>query len=98
MTIRRIAVLLVTGAIAGCALYSEVSISPLLVPQTNVERGSDAASMLRKADYVRLIEFAPTYESRRNRSTQELLALGSAEVISGRYDAARRHLRAAIDL
>ena len=54
--------------------------------------------MLRKADYVRLVEFAPTYESKKNRSAQELLAVGSAEVISGRYDAARRHLRTAIDL
>src|SRR5437016_13458923 len=98
MTARRIAALLVTGLIAGCALYSDVSISPLLVPQTNVDRGSDANSMLRKADYVRLVEFAPTYESKRNRSAQELLAVGSAEVISGRYDPARRHLRAAIDL
>jgi hypothetical protein len=99
MTIRRIAVLLlVTGLIAGCALYSDVSISPLLVPQTNVDRGSDATSMLRKADYVRLIEFAPTYESKRNHSAQDLLAIGSAEVISGRYDPARRHLRTAIDL
>jgi hypothetical protein len=98
MTARRIAALLVTGLIAGCALYSDVSITPLLVPQTNIDRGSDAASMLRKADYVRLIEFAPTYESKRNRTAQELLAVGSAEVISGRYDGARRHLRAAIDL
>ena len=98
MTARRIAVLLVTGLIAGCSLYSDVSISPLLVPQMNVDRGSDAQSMLRKADYVRLIEFAPTYESKRNRTAQELLAVGSAEVISGRYDGARRHLRAAIDL
>jgi hypothetical protein len=98
MTARRIFSLLVIALVAGCALYSDVSISPLLVPQTNVERGSDAASMLRKADYVRLIEFAPTYESKKNRTAQELLAVGSAEVISGRYDAARRHLRTAIDL
>lgn len=98
MTCRRLAVLLATGLVAGCSLYSDVSISPLLVPQTNVDRGSDATSMLRKADYVRLIEFAPTYETKRNRTAQELLAVGAAEVIAGRYDGARRHLRAAIDL
>jgi hypothetical protein len=98
MTVRRLAALLVTALVAGCALYSDVSISPLLVPQSNVDRGSDANSMLRKADYVRLVDFAPTIEARRYRSAQELLAIGSAEVTSGRYDMARRHLRAAIDL
>src|SRR5262245_35611135 len=98
MTLRRTSLLLVTGLVAGCALYSDVSISPLLVPLTNVERGSDPSSMLRKADYIRLVEFAPSYETKRNRSAQELLAVGQAEVISGRYDAARRHLRSAIDL
>src|SRR5207237_1444256 len=35
MIARRIAALLVTGVVAGCALYSDVSISPLLVPQSN---------------------------------------------------------------
>ena len=71
--------------------------SPLLVAQMNVDRGSDAASMLRKADYVRLIEFAPTYEAKRNRTAQELFAVGSAELISGRYDGARRHLRHVVE-
>src|SRR5436190_7769776 len=98
MTARRLAPLLAAAIVAGCALYSDVSISPLLVPLTNIERGSDPTSMLRKADYVRLIEQAPAIESKRNRSAQELLNIGAAEVISGRYDMARRHLRAAIDL
>src|SRR5262245_12248112 len=98
MTLRRLAVLVVTAAVAGCALYSDVSISPLLVPLTNIDRGSDPTSMLRKADYVRLIESAPSLDAKRNRSAQELLAMGSAESIAGRFDAARRHLRAAVDL
>ena len=98
MTVHRLALLLLTGLVAGCALYSEVSISPLLVPMTNIDRGGDPTSMLRKADYVRLIEVAPSVEAKRNHSAQELLAVGQAEVISGRYDVARRHLRAAIDL
>jgi hypothetical protein len=98
MPLRRLAALLVTAIVAGCALYSDVSISPLMVPQTNVERGSDPNSMLRKADYVRLVEFAPTLEAKHNHSAQELLSMGTAEVIAGRYDSARRHLREAIDL
>ena len=55
MTARRFEALLVIGLAAGCSLSSDVSISPLLMPQTNVERGTDANSMLRKADYVRLV-------------------------------------------
>lgn len=87
-----------TGLVAGCALYSDVVISPLLVPLTNVDRGSDPQSMMRKADYVRLIETAPSIDAKKNRSAQELLHLGAAESIAGRYDVARRHLRAAVDL
>src|SRR4051794_12039697 len=53
--------------------------------------------MIRKADLVRAVQLAPAIEARRS-SAQELAALGNAEMISGRYDEARRHLRAAIDL
>ena len=95
---RRHAALLVTALVAGCSLYSDVSVSPLLVPLTNVDRGSDATSMLRKADYVRLVESAPMVEQRRGRSAQDLLSLGAGEAIAGRYDEARRHLREAVDL
>src|SRR5690242_13511142 len=93
MTARPFAALLATVLLAGCALHSDVYISPLAVPLANVERGNDPGSMLRKADYVHLVDYAPTVEARKH-SAQELLAIGSAEVISGRYDAARRHLRA----
>jgi hypothetical protein len=97
MTTARPLALLATVLLAGCALHSDVYISPLMVPLANVERGTDPGSMLRKRDYVHLVDFAPTVEARKH-SAQELLAIGSAEVISGRYDAARRHLRAAIEL
>jgi hypothetical protein len=94
---RRLAALVATVLLAGCALHSDVYISPLMVPLSNVDRGSDPGSMLRKRDYVHLVDYAPTVESRKH-NAQELLAIGSAEVISGRYDAARRHLREAIEL
>ena len=98
MTLRRLTPLVVAGLVAGCSLYSDVSISTLSVPLTNIDHGSDPNSMLRKADYVRLIEQAPTIDAKRNHSAQELLSVGAAEAISGRYDVARRHLRTAIDL
>ncbi|MBV9493763.1 MAG: retroviral-like aspartic protease family protein [Acidobacteria bacterium] len=84
--------------LAGCALYTDVSIAPLIVMPTGIERGSDVASMVRKADYLRAIELTSLVENRQRRSFQELAALGAAELYAGRYDAARRHLRGALDL
>lgn len=91
-------VALVFVLIAGCALYSDVLIVPLNVQPANIEHPNDLASMIRKADLVRAVQLAPTIEAKQNRSAQELAALGNAEMVSGRYDDARRHLRAAIDL
>ena len=91
-------VALVALAIGGCALYSDVTIVPLTVQPANIEHPNDLTSMIRKADLVRAVQLAPAIEAKHNRSAQELAALGSAEMISGRYDEARRHLRAALDL
>jgi hypothetical protein len=88
----------VTALAAGCALYSDVSISPLLLSPGSIERGSDLPSMLRKSDYVRAVEQASTVEARGRQSANDLLALGTAEMTAGRFDSARRHLRAALDL
>lgn len=85
-------------AIAGCALYSDVSISPLVYVPSNIERGSDIPSMLRKSDYINAVLSAPQVETRVKRSAMEFAALGSAEFIAGRFDPARRHLRAAIEM
>jgi hypothetical protein len=87
-----------TALAAGCALYSDVSVSPLLLSPASIERGSDLPSMLRKSDYVRAIELASTVEAKPHRTANELLALGTAEMAAGRFDAARRHLRGALDL
>src|SRR5256714_2096367 len=91
-------VALVAIAIGGCALYSDVTIVPLMVQPANIEHRNDLTSMIRKADPVRAVQLAPGIGGKHNRSGQELAALGSAEMISGRYDEARRHLRAALDL
>lgn len=87
-----------TAFVAGCALYSDVSISPLLITPGAIERGSDLPSMVRKADYVRAVEQASIVESKSRRNASDLLYLGTAEMASGRFDDARRHLRAALDL
>lgn len=84
--------------LSSCTLYSNVSISPLSVRPDAIDRGSDLPSMVRKSDFVRAVSLAPTIDAKPSRSAQELSALGAAELIAGRFDAARRHLRAALDL
>lgn len=91
-------VALVALASTGCALYNEVSVVPLRLTPTNIERGSDLASMLRKADYLRALELAPAAEARPRRSAEELGAIGSAYLAAGRLDDARSILRNALDL
>jgi hypothetical protein len=84
--------------VAGCTLYSDVAIAPLIYVPANIERGSDIPSMLRKNDYMTAVLSAPQVDARSKRSAIELGALGEAEFVAGRFDAARRHLRAAIEL
>lgn len=98
MTVVRTAARALLVLLAGCSLYSDVSIAPLLVNPLQIERGSDLQSMIKKSDYLRAIEFTPVVEGRSRKSAQELAALGYAELVSARFDAARRHLRAALDL
>ncbi len=83
---------------AGCALYSEVSISPLLVVPSQIERGADITQMVQRADYLRAVESAPLVDARQRKSATELASLGAAELAAARYDPARRHLRTALDL
>lgn len=85
-------------ALSGCALYKEVSIAPLLLTPASIDRGSDVQSMLRKADYLRAIEKASTIDAANRPPIIELAGYGNAYLTSGRYDDARRHLRAALDL
>lgn len=92
------ALLALLALVAGCALYSDVLISPLIYIPANIERGGDVASMVRKYDYVNAVLQAPAVDSRSRPNAVELAALGAAEYTSGRFDSARRHLRAALDL
>lgn len=98
MRARRFPLLLIVLAVAGCALYSDVVIAPLIYVPANIERGTDLPSMLRKYDYISAVLAAPIIDSRPKHSAMELAALGSAEFTAGRFEPARKHLRAAIDL
>lgn len=85
-------------ALSGCALYKEVSIEPLLLTPASIDRGADVQSMLRKADYLRAIEQASSRGANDKPAVTVLAGYGSAYLAAGRYDDARRHLRAALDL
>ncbi len=98
MKARSLRFLVTLVVVAGCALYSDVVVSPLIYDPTNIERGSDLPSMLRKADFNRAVALASDVDAQEKKTAQELGALGEAELIAGRYDDARRHLRQAIDL
>ena len=85
-------------ALPGCALYKEVTVTPLLTTPANIERGSDVQSVMRKPDYLRVIELAPGIEARARRNATDLAAVGSAYLAAGRFDEARTRLRSALDL
>lgn len=81
---------------AGCTLYTDVSITPLIIAPPDIERGADLQQMLRKADFLRAIEMTPSIE--KSPTANDLASLGEAELVSGRFDSARKHLRGVVDL
>lgn len=95
---RAAAVLLVLVALSGCALYSEVSIQPLILTPAAIDRGADINASMRRSDYLRAIELASLNNARNRRNANELGTVGSAMLAAGRYAEARDHLRAALDL
>ncbi len=95
---RKAVPVLFLALLGGCTLYSEVDVTPLILQPSNIERGADLASMLRKADYLRAMEMANVLDARDRKSAADLGALGSAYLAAGRYDDARGRLRAALDL
>lgn len=95
---RLLVVASIAGLASGCALYSDVSIAPLQLSPAGIDRGSDLQSMIRKYDYLRAIDLTSSVESRQRKNISDLKSLGEAELAAGRYDAARQHLRTAIDL
>ncbi|HEY3055567.1 MAG TPA: retroviral-like aspartic protease family protein [Thermoanaerobaculia bacterium] len=95
---RKLVVVLALLTAARCALYSDVSIEPLTIIPTKIERGADLRDMVKRADYLRAVELAPNVDARVRKSAEELVALGQAELAANRITEARHHLRTAIDL
>ena len=95
---RKAAPVVVLALLGGCALYSEVDVTPLTLLPSNIERGSDVHSMIRKADYLRAMEMASVIDRRERPNAADLGALGTAYLAAGRTDDARARLRAALEL
>lgn len=91
-------VLLAIVTAARCALYSDVSIEPLTILPSKIDRGADVRDMVKRADFLRAVEMAPLIDARERKNAADLIALGQAELAANRTAAARRHLRAVLDL
>jgi hypothetical protein len=96
--VRSIVPYLALLAAAGCALYSEVSIGPLMLEQGKLERGSNLQEMVETGDFNRAVQMARAFDSREKPAARDLALLGKAELAAGRFDSARRRLRQALDL
>jgi hypothetical protein len=90
--------LLFLVALSGCALYSDVTVSPLLLTPKDIDRGPDISASMRRADYMRTLELASLSQARVRRSVDDLSAVGTALLAAGRFEDARLALRAALDL
>jgi len=96
---RHTRVLLLTAASLGCALYSEVIVTPLfLLPEQTWRASSSPKELLDAGEFNRVVAFGPGIDSKQRVSVRELATLGRAELACGRFDDARRHLRKALDL
>ena len=94
----RLCILFLTIGLASCMLHPDVGVVPLNLLPTDIERGADVSEMLAHGDFAKGSLLAPTIDARPHPSVHDLLALGRCELASGRLDAARHHLRAALDL
>lgn len=95
-SIARVAVLL--SLLTGCALYSDVAITPLFVTGLKIDRGSTLFEMVEQGDFGRACAHAKFIDRKEAPGARELATLGRAEMASGRLDLARKHLRSALDL
>jgi hypothetical protein len=101
-TIRRISAAGVVASVvlglSGCTLYNDVVIQPLTLRPDQINRSSNLLEMVNRADFGRAAELASFVDNKPKKDAVELAALGKAELATGRYDSARRHLRTALDL
>ena len=84
--------------LSGCALYNDVWVRPLAISAGQIARGADLHESIRKNDYIAAIGQGSALASQPAISAADMAALGSALLAAGRYDEARRRLRASLEL
>ena len=93
--LRRCGVLLSVVLASGCALTSDVAVSPLRLNAGDItHRSTSVTDLVESGDYTAAIAFA----SGRRLGVRDLASLGRAEMAAAHYDAAREHLKAALRL
>jgi len=91
--------LILCVSFTGCALYNDVSITPLLLTPGDIRRSaSDLPKLVEEGEFLRAIELGRDLDKRAKPSYRDLAALGSAEVSAGRFQEARGHLKQALTL
>lgn len=81
--------------ICGCTLQNDVVVYPLLTSPPR-RLFSTLVSSVEAGDYVRAMTFIEASASKTGRPAEESAALGRAELVSGRYEAANVHLQEAL--
>jgi hypothetical protein len=85
-------------AFSGCALYNDISIGPLQIKPADVRpRGVSLQELVDSGEFGRAAAMGSLIDAKPSPGWRELAALGKAELACGRLNAARRHLRAALD-
>lgn len=97
-SIRFAALAAVTAALSGCALYSDVSVRPFAVLPSYINRGAGVEQSLRRNDILGALAQGAALSSNPKTTAADLAAFGAALLASGRYDDARRQLRASLEL
>src|ERR1044071_7117186 len=94
------AVAMIAFALAGCALRSDVTITPLFILPSEERYSSGSVRVLvERGDFAKAARLAKdVIEKGEDASFKQLAALGEAELACGRFDDARMHLKQALDL
>jgi predicted aspartyl protease len=91
--------LLASVLLSGCALHNEVTIMPLIVDPSDIQRAPNyVEDHVAIGDFPRAIALAEQVEAKKKPTMKEFKALAEAELAAGRFDDARRHFNEALQL
>jgi len=92
-----VAAVLGTMLLPSCVLHNQVTITPLIVDPSDIQRAPNyVENYLAIGEFRKAVALAPTVDAKPKPTMKELKALGAAELACGLYDDARRHFKAAL--